>query len=591
MSKSFLFRYLLLALLVGLLLTGVPTFAQGITCDQSASTHRSQGHDYYNAGEYALAIEQYTCALGADPNDAVSRRFRGVAYGWLGEYDKALEDLNTAIDLDRFSSGAYNNRGIVYELMGDSDSALTDYTRAIDLGGETYPYYNRGNIYYDRKEYSLALADYNKALEDNPEYPSAYNGRGMAHYAMGEYDLALTDYNKALEYDPEYASAYNNRGNSYFMMGDYDRAISDYNHSIEYRDDAMEIPYFNLALTYNNLGDYEQALSDINKSLNYDSAYTRAYLLRGNIYQTLENPAGFADFAHYVDLIQTRLVDWSAESVIATSGAQLSMEEGVVYRMTFDVLAGQNVSAEANVIDNAELDPLLVILDSEGNAVAGDDDSGLNLDAVIRNFEPSVTDTYTLLLTHGDSGSNGEINFKLSIGGAAIDAPEIYNLYVGNHASVFTTGGDRLNLRSGPGLNFDIIGRLEKGTVVTLVEGPHKANGYAWWRIQTDDGTVGWSVERVETEQTLQPALEIGEQAIVNTVGDTLNLRSGPGVAFDVVTQLARGTMVTVLEGPQSGGDFTWWKIRTEDGVEGWAVERADGERTLVGVPLPQNGE
>lgn len=559
MSKLSFLRLLILALMVGLLSAGFPAYAQGVTCDLSPSAHRSQGHDYYDNGEYELAIEQYTCALGADPNDVSARRLRGSAYGWIGEYDQALEDLNIAIDQDRFDWSAYNRRGIIYELMGDIPTAITDYTRAIDLGGNSpyIPYYNRGSMYYQLKDYDQALADFNTSLEDNPEY----------------------------------AYAYNNRGNTYYSMGDYEQAIVDYNLSIQYRNSGMDVPYFNLGLAYNNLGDYDQALSNLNQALTYNDSYDRAYLLRGNVYQTLEDSAGYADFATYVELVRTRTLDWSADDVMATGGAQLSMETGLVYEMAFNAQAGQNISVAAKVIGNAELDPLLVILDSGGNAVTGDDDSGLNLDAVIRNFTPSVTDTYTLLVAHGDGGSSGEINLTLVVGGAAADAPEIYNLYVGNRASVFTTGGDRLNLRSGPGLSFEIVDRLEKAEVVILLEGPHKADGYAWWRIQTADGTVGWSVERVETEQTLQPALELGEHAIVNTAGDTLNLRSGPGVDFDVVAQLAQGAVVTVLEGPQLGGDFTWWKILSEDGVEGWSVERADGERTLVGIPLPQNGE
>ncbi|MBZ0279001.1 MAG: tetratricopeptide repeat protein, partial [Anaerolineae bacterium] len=417
MAKSTVFRWWVVILLVGCWVAAFPAQAQtDLTCDRTASEHRNLGNTYFNGGDYRSAIADYTCALQKDPNDVTSLTFRGAAYGWLGEYENALVDLNAAVEQNRFDWSVYNWRGIVYEWMGDPDSALTDYTRAIDLGGDSpyIPYYNRGNIYYDRKEYDLALADYNASLAANPEYSLVYN----------------------------------NRGNTYIAQGDYEQAISDYNRAIQYQMDDLSIPYFNLGLAYHEQGDYDQALSNLNTAINYNAAYDRAYLLRGTIYQTLEDDAAYADFATYISLVQTHTITKTEAEIAADN--PLTMEEGLVYQVTFTAQFGQIVSASAQVIGNAELDPLMVILDSAGNAVAGDDDSGLNLDAVIRQFSPSVTDTYTLLVGHADGGSSGQFNLTLQIGGEPLPEATIYSLYVGNRASVFTTGGDHLNLRSGP---------------------------------------------------------------------------------------------------------------------------------------------
>jgi uncharacterized protein YgiM (DUF1202 family) len=71
----------------------------------------------------------------------------------------------------------------------------------------------------------------------------------------------------------------------------------------------------------------------------------------------------------------------------------------------------------------------------------------------------------------------------------------------------------------------------------------------------------------------------------VVTVEDLLNVRAGAGRGFDVIAQLATGTEVTVVEGPEIADGFAWWKLQTAEGVEGWAVERVGEERTLVGSP------
>lgn len=68
--------------------------------------------------------------------------------------------------------------------------------------------------------------------------------------------------------------------------------------------------------------------------------------------------------------------------------------------------------------------------------------------------------------------------------------------------------------------------------------------------------------------------LAIGGMALINTTeGDFLRVRSGPGTAYAVLFQLSNGSLVTVREGPLSGGEYTWWRIETGDGRSGWVVD------------------
>ena len=77
--------------------------------------------------------------------------------------------------------------------------------------------------------------------------------------------------------------------------------------------------------------------------------------------------------------------------------------------------------------------------------------------------------------------------------------------------------------------------------------------------------------------------LTIGGTAMINTTeGDPLNVRSGPGIDFGIVAKVPSGTLVTILEGPRDANGYTWWRIRLPGSQEGWAVESADGVRTLL---------
>jgi hypothetical protein len=73
-----------------------------------------------------------------------------------------------------------------------------------------------------------------------------------------------------------------------------------------------------------------------------------------------------------------------------------------------------------------------------------------------------------------------------------------------------------------------------------------------------------------------------GIARVFTTDGDPLNVRSAPGVGYGIVDRLMIEDRVTVLEGPANADGFTWWRIRTPSGVEGWAVDFADGIPTLI---------
>lgn len=60
--------------------------------------------------------------------------------------------------------------------------------------------------------------------------------------------------------------------------------------------------------------------------------------------------------------------------------------------------------------------------------------------------------------------------------------------------------------------------------------------------------------------------------AVANTDGLGVTLRGGPSRQNIVILVVEEGAPVFVLDGPQESGDLLWWKLRLEDGTEGWAA-------------------
>ena len=94
-------------------------------------------------------------------------------------------------------------------------------------------YQTRADQSAGKGEYTLALADYNKALEMKGDNPVAYLGRGKTHFNLKSYDLSVKDFDKALELNPKDAVAFLNRGVSYERLGDSKKAIGDYQRAVD----------------------------------------------------------------------------------------------------------------------------------------------------------------------------------------------------------------------------------------------------------------------------------------------------------------------------------------------------------------------
>jgi hypothetical protein len=186
-------------------------------------------------------------------------------------------------------------------------------------------------------------------------------------------------------------------------------------------------------------------------------------------------------------------------------------------------------------------------------------------------------------------------------------------LRVGGQATVRTTEGDTLRVRSGPGTSFIVTRSVEPGTVVTLIDGPTSTAGFTWWNIRLPDGSTGWVVDFADGEQTLIPVgddtpvaeatpsvaptetpgadpslasqLRVGDNALITT--NSLRLRSIAGLGGAVIREMGRNTYVRVIGGPTPIDNFNWWQIRLLDGTTGWAAEIVGTERVITYTTAP----
>jgi len=72
------------------------------------------------------------------------------------------------------------------------------------------------------------------------------------------------------------------------------------------------------------------------------------------------------------------------------------------------------------------------------------------------------------------------------------------------------------------------------------------------------------------------PNLETGKQYIITELGENINLRTEPSLSGKIIEKLPAGEVITVLEGFVDTENYYWWKMKTQNDREGWAVEVAN---------------
>ncbi|HEY7034692.1 MAG TPA: SH3 domain-containing protein [Thermomicrobiales bacterium] len=132
----------------------------------------------------------------------------------------------------------------------------------------------------------------------------------------------------------------------------------------------------------------------------------------------------------------------------------------------------------------------------------------------------------------------------------------------------------RLNCRSGPGLDYAVVYVMDGGTEVTILDGPSPSEGYHWYKVETDDGDVGWVIGEGlapgSDDSGATPDFAKGEDVVVDTA--RLNLRVGAGLDQTVVDVLPGGTALIVSNGPMAADGYDWYEVETRDGRLGWVA-------------------
>ncbi|MCY4557217.1 MAG: tetratricopeptide repeat protein [Chloroflexi bacterium] len=200
-------------------------------------------------------------------------------------------------------AAAHVSSGIEKQKIGDYDGAIADFDRAIEIDPENVgAFVNRAVCKQNKDDHLGAIADWDCALELKPDDGGWYVNRGIVKETIGDYDGALADYTRAAEVEPDYEVAYIARAYIKTQKGDYEGAIADYDRVIElWPDNAAAFDDRGLAKRHQ--GNIDEAIVDFDRAIELQPSNADYYLNRGTAKASAKDYLGaISDFARAIEL-------------------------------------------------------------------------------------------------------------------------------------------------------------------------------------------------------------------------------------------------------------------------------------------------
>jgi tetratricopeptide (TPR) repeat protein len=156
------------------------------------------GIEYYEKGDYALALQHFDEYLTLFPDDIKTLFNRGLCYEKLGQLEKAREDLFAVIDKDPDHINALLAcTRLSYEL-GDLRTAVHLSTYALMLDDKNYlAHYYNGRALHKTGDFDGALSSYTDAIKLKRDFGMAYFQRASLFISVGFTGIGCMDLHTA----------------------------------------------------------------------------------------------------------------------------------------------------------------------------------------------------------------------------------------------------------------------------------------------------------------------------------------------------------------------------------------------------------
>ncbi len=204
---------LLISSLISLIDISPAIAASPQTTDQQANNQRAAdeyrqlGLSYRKQERLDEAIAALQKSINLDPQNLDGRIILGWTQHLAKKDEAAAASLWEAIYRSPTSLQAFNAIGIVYLVRGDLSQAVVLHSWAALLKVDNeIAHYNLSLAYQRLKQYDLAIAYAQKAIELEPSNPHPFVALAIAQWTAGDRTKAKTIFREAIGVDARYRS-------------------------------------------------------------------------------------------------------------------------------------------------------------------------------------------------------------------------------------------------------------------------------------------------------------------------------------------------------------------------------------------------
>ena len=177
---------------------------------------------------------------------------------------------------------AHNNLGRSFPQKKRMDEAIAQYQKALQINPDNADaHINLASALGQQGRVDEAIAHCQKALQINPHSAGAHKILGNALLQLGNVDEAIAQYQKALQINPDYPEAYNNLGIALLQKGNVAEAIAQYQKALQINPDYADA-HVNLGNVLLQTGRVDEAIAHIQKALQIKPGYAGASYTLGN---------------------------------------------------------------------------------------------------------------------------------------------------------------------------------------------------------------------------------------------------------------------------------------------------------------------
>lgn len=247
----------------------IDAYFQAIQADpKNASNYINLSRLLIYSARYDAAVQNAENALLINPNNSMAHALRGWAKGFLGDYLEAEGALNRAIELDpnNYAAYAYLAEILIYKIqdglddIGTLDKAVEASRTAMELNRNALETLRaRGTILEQTGNYAEAAAEFEGAINLDPNIADLHLALGRNYRYLQIYDKAVEEFNRANALNPQDPLPDTYIARTYLTVGEYAKAIQYAEQAL--KDDPTD-PYLygNLGTMYYRNEQYSQAI-------------------------------------------------------------------------------------------------------------------------------------------------------------------------------------------------------------------------------------------------------------------------------------------------------------------------------------------